>query len=176
MSNLVPATKSAYAAAGVNIDSKMDALKSIKTMVAAAKTVNVVGGIGSFGGLCRLPQGSSKDTLLVSSTDGVGTRANFVDVPMLTTDKPGSFVLDFQGTAVGICCTCGQDVGTARYSIDGGKAVTLDMVTEWSGYVHIPWVYVLADGLEPGRHTLRFEVLKGERTGCHIRNFVVNGN
>ena len=109
-------------------------------------------------------------------TDGVGTRANFVDVPMLTTDRPGSFVLDFQGTAVGICCTCGQDVGTARYSIDGGKAVTLDMVTEWSGYVHIPWVYVLADGLEPGRHTLRFEVLKGERTGCHIRNFVVNGN
>ena len=74
MSNTVPAAKSAYAAAGVNIDSKMDALKSIKTMVAAAKTVNVVGGIGSFGGLCRLPQGSPKDTLLVSSTDGVGTK------------------------------------------------------------------------------------------------------
>ena len=109
-------------------------------------------------------------------TDGVGTRTNFADVPMLTTDKPGSFVLDFEGTAIGICCTCGKDVGVVEYTIDGGKPRTLDTVTEWSGYVHIPWVYVLADGLEPGRHTLKLKVLKGERTGCHIRNFVVNGN
>ena len=74
MSNPVAAAKSAYAAAGVNIDNKMDALKAIKTMVGSTKTVNDVGGIGSFGGLCRLPQGSSKDTILVSSTDGVGTK------------------------------------------------------------------------------------------------------
>ena len=69
-----PAAKSAYAAAGVNIDNKMEALKAIKTMIGSTKTVNVVGGIGSFGGLCRLPQGSPKDTILVSSTDGVGTK------------------------------------------------------------------------------------------------------
>ena len=74
MINQQPAAKSAYAAAGVNIDNKMEALKAIKAMVGGTKTVNVVGGIGSFGGLCRLPQGSPKDTLLVSSTDGVGTK------------------------------------------------------------------------------------------------------
>jgi selenophosphate synthetase-related protein len=74
VSNPVAVAKSAYAAAGVNIDNKMDALKAIKTMVGSTKTVNVVGGIGSFGGLCRLPQGSPKDTILVSSTDGVGTK------------------------------------------------------------------------------------------------------
>ncbi len=68
------AKTSAYAKAGVNIDNKMSALQAVKTMVGATKTVNVVGGIGSFGGLCRLPQGSTKDTLLVSSTDGVGTK------------------------------------------------------------------------------------------------------
>jgi phosphoribosylformylglycinamidine cyclo-ligase len=68
------ASKSAYAAAGVNIDNKMSALQAIKTMVGATKTSNVVGGIGSFGGLCRLPQGSGSGTLLVSSTDGVGTK------------------------------------------------------------------------------------------------------
>ena len=66
-------TPSAYAASGVNIDSKMNALKSIKQMVGATKTVNVVGGIGSFGGLCRMPQGP-KDQILVASTDGVGTK------------------------------------------------------------------------------------------------------
>ena len=65
--------QSAYAAAGVNIDSKMNALKAIKTMVASTKTVNVAGGIGSFGGLCRLPQGM-RDPLIVASTDGVGTK------------------------------------------------------------------------------------------------------
>ena len=69
-----PERTSAYAQAGVNIDNKMSALKAVKQLVSATKTVNVVGGIGSFGGLCRLPQGSTKDTLLVSSTDGVGTK------------------------------------------------------------------------------------------------------
>ena len=67
------AKPSAYAAAGVNIDNKMSALQAIKKMVGATKTVNVAGGIGSFGGLCRLPQGL-KDPLLVASTDGVGTK------------------------------------------------------------------------------------------------------
>ena len=67
------AKDSAYAAAGVNIDSKMDALKAVKAMVGSTRTVNVAGGIGSFGGLCRLPQGQ-KDPLIVASTDGVGTK------------------------------------------------------------------------------------------------------
>jgi len=91
--NAATAMKSAYAAAGVNIDSKMDALKSIKTMVGATKTVNVVGGIGSFGGLCRLPQGSPKDTLLVSSTDGVGTKLK-VAVMMKRHDTVGQDIVN----------------------------------------------------------------------------------
>ena len=64
--------KSAYAAAGVNIDVKMDAVGSIKQMVAATKTQNVIGGIGAFGGLHKVPQG--KDMVLVASSDGVGTK------------------------------------------------------------------------------------------------------
>ena len=55
VTNNETAPKSAYASAGVNIDNKMEALAAIKAMVASTKTVNVVGGIGSFGGLCRLP-------------------------------------------------------------------------------------------------------------------------
>jgi len=64
--------KSAYAQAGVNIDVKMNAVGSIKQMVAATKTQNVLGGIGSFGGLHKVPAG--KDRILVASTDGVGTK------------------------------------------------------------------------------------------------------
>ena len=64
--------KSAYAQAGVNIDVKMNAVGSIKQMVAATKTANVIGGIGAFGGLHKVPSG--KDMVLVASTDGVGTK------------------------------------------------------------------------------------------------------
>ena len=42
--------KSAYAQAGVNIDVKMNAVGSIKQMVASTKTANVIGNIGAFGG------------------------------------------------------------------------------------------------------------------------------
>ena len=65
-------TKSAYAKAGVNIDVKMNAVASIKQMVASTKTANVIGGIGAFGGLHKVPSGQGM--ILVSSTDGVGTK------------------------------------------------------------------------------------------------------
>ena len=65
-------TKSAYAQAGVDIDAKMGAVGSIAQMVSSTKTQNVLGGIGSFGGLFKGPAG--KDQILVASTDGVGTK------------------------------------------------------------------------------------------------------
>ncbi|MGN0833496.1 MAG: phosphoribosylformylglycinamidine cyclo-ligase [Kiritimatiellia bacterium] len=64
--------KSAYAQAGVNIDVKMNAVGSIRQMVAATKTAGVIGNIGAFGGLHRVPKG--KDMILVASSDGVGTK------------------------------------------------------------------------------------------------------
>ncbi len=67
----VAVSKSAYAAAGVDIDSKMSGIQNIKKMVAATKTSQVLGGIGSFGGLFRSP---GTDEILVASTDGVGTK------------------------------------------------------------------------------------------------------
>ena len=65
-------TKSAYAAAGVDIDVKMGGVASIKQMVASTKTPSVIGNIGAFGGLHKVPKG--KDMVLVSSADGVGTK------------------------------------------------------------------------------------------------------
>jgi phosphoribosylformylglycinamidine cyclo-ligase len=62
---------SAYAQAGVDIDSKMSGIEIIKKMVATTTTKGVVGGIGSFGGLFHSP---GKEFLLVASADGVGTK------------------------------------------------------------------------------------------------------
>ncbi len=66
-----PAKKSAYARAGVDIDVKMRALKDAKKKIQQTFTAGAVGEIGSFGGLFKSP-GTGK--LLVSSTDGVGTK------------------------------------------------------------------------------------------------------
>jgi phosphoribosylformylglycinamidine cyclo-ligase len=63
--------KSAYAMAGVDIDSKMSGIQSIKEMVQATATKGVIGGIGNFGGLFTSP---GKESILVASTDGVGTK------------------------------------------------------------------------------------------------------
>ncbi len=62
---------SAYAQAGVDIDSKMSGIEIIKKMVSTTTTKGVVGGIGSFGGLFHSP---GSESLLVASTDGVGTK------------------------------------------------------------------------------------------------------
>lgn len=100
------------------------------------------------------------------------TRPGFVGVPMLSTDDGGSFEFGFDGRAVGIFCVCGPDSGVAEYSIDGGPVQTLNMWTNWSRGLYLPWLYVLSDTLADGHHTLKFTVPSGK--GCHIRDFAVN--
>ena len=63
--------KSAYAAAGVDIDQKMAGIAAIKKMVKSTRTPGVLNDIGSFGGFFASP---GKDKVLVASTDGVGTK------------------------------------------------------------------------------------------------------
>ncbi len=63
--------KSAYASAGVDIDEQTAGLKAIKKMVTSTATPGVLSGIGPFGGMFRSP---GKDSILVASTDGVGTK------------------------------------------------------------------------------------------------------
>lgn len=63
--------KSAYASAGVNIDEQTEGLSSIKKLVKSTATPGVLSNIGSFGGMFRSP---GSDSVLVASTDGVGTK------------------------------------------------------------------------------------------------------
>jgi phosphoribosylformylglycinamidine cyclo-ligase len=48
-------------------------VERIRSSVESTRRPEVLGGLGGFGGLCRLPQGMRKP-LLVSGTDGVGTK------------------------------------------------------------------------------------------------------
>ncbi len=65
--------KISYKEAGVDIDAGNSLVERIKPVVKETFNENVVGGIGSFAGAFRLPQGYKKPVLL-SATDGVGTK------------------------------------------------------------------------------------------------------
>jgi phosphoribosylformylglycinamidine cyclo-ligase len=63
-----------YREAGVDIDEAARAVERIAMAAAATSTPAVLGGIGGFGGLFRFDPTSHRDPVLVSSTDGVGTK------------------------------------------------------------------------------------------------------
>ncbi len=62
-----------YRDAGVNIDAGNEFVEKIKSSVASTKRPGVMGNLGGFGGLFELPEGY-KQPVLVSGTDGVGTK------------------------------------------------------------------------------------------------------
>ena len=68
-------TGASYRDAGVDIEAGESAVERIKPLVASTTRPGVVGGIGGFGGLFDPAATGYENPLLVSSTDGVGTKA-----------------------------------------------------------------------------------------------------
>ena len=62
-----------YRAAGVDVGAGDEAVRRIAPLAASTRRPEVLGGIGAFAAFCRVPQGY-RDPVLVSSTDGVGTK------------------------------------------------------------------------------------------------------
>jgi phosphoribosylformylglycinamidine cyclo-ligase len=62
-----------YKDAGVDIDAGEELVERIKPLARLTRRPEVVSGIGGFSGLCSIPAGY-KQPLLVSGTDGVGTK------------------------------------------------------------------------------------------------------
>lgn len=63
-----------YKAAGVDIDAGEALVERIKPMVATTRRPEVMGGLGGFGALFELPVDRYRAPVLVSATDGVGTK------------------------------------------------------------------------------------------------------
>lgn len=63
-----------YKKCGVDTDRANSFVESIKPYARLTRRPEVLAGIGGFGALCRLPQRKYKNPILVSSTDGVGTK------------------------------------------------------------------------------------------------------
>src|SRR5512135_2999885 len=65
--------RGAYAASGVNVAAGERAVELMRAAVATTRRPEVVGDLGGFAAAMGLPPGS-RDPLLVSATDGVGTK------------------------------------------------------------------------------------------------------
>lgn len=63
-----------YKDAGVDIDAGNELVERIKPLVKRTHRPEVLAGIGGFGGLFALPPGKYREPVLVSGTDGVGTK------------------------------------------------------------------------------------------------------
>jgi phosphoribosylformylglycinamidine cyclo-ligase len=63
-----------YKDAGVDIDAGNELVERIKPLVTRTRRPEVLAGIGGFGGLFALPPGRYDEPVLVSGTDGVGTK------------------------------------------------------------------------------------------------------
>lgn len=67
------ATNLTYKDAGVDIDAGEELVERIKAPVKRTTRPEVIGGLGGFGALTRIPKGYT-EPVLVSGTDGVGTK------------------------------------------------------------------------------------------------------
>ena len=89
---------SSYAESGVNVQAGYDAVRLMRGYVERTMIPGVIGGLGGFGGMFALPEGM-KNPVLVSGTDGVGTKLKI------------AFMMNRHNT-VGIDCVamCANDV------------------------------------------------------------------
>ena len=114
--------------------------------------------------------------------DGKGTRANYVNVPMLVGEYPGKIIkFEFKGNAVGIAVAAGPDAGIIEYSIDDSDWQKQDLFTQWSKNLYLPWFYTLGSGLKSGKHMLQIRLTNeknAESTGnkCVLRYFYFNAS
>ncbi|GLY12245.1 phosphoribosylformylglycinamidine cyclo-ligase [Pseudobacillus badius] len=88
-----------YEAAGVNIEAGYEAVERMKKHVKRTNRAGVMGTLGSFGGMFDLSAAGVKEPVLVSGTDGVGTKLKL------------AFMMDRHDT-IGIDCVamCVNDV------------------------------------------------------------------
>lgn len=67
-------SKNAYAQSGVDVEAGYEVVERIKKHVARTERLGVLGALGGFGGMFDLTQLDVKEPVLVSGTDGVGTK------------------------------------------------------------------------------------------------------
>jgi hypothetical protein len=112
--------------------------------------------------------------------DHVGTRDGFVKVPVLESTKEGATLsLKFKGNAIGMSIVSGPDAGIVNYTIDNGAEQHIDLYTQWSSFLHLPWYVLFGSGLSKGNHELKLTISNEKNknskgNACRIVYFLLN--
>ncbi len=116
-----------YKDAGVDITLADEIVKEIKPLISKTSIPGVIGSIGGFGGLFSLTSQKYKEPVLVSSTDGVGTKLKIA----FALDKHISVGMDLVAMCVNDIVTYGAKplffldyISTGKLS----KKVTVDLI------------------------------------------------
>lgn len=141
-----------YAAAGVDITAGYKAVELMKSHIARTMTAGVSSELGGFGGLFELDTAGMERPVLVSGTDGVGTKLKLA----FLMDKHGTVGIDCVAMCVNdiICCgakplffldyiACGRNVperiarivaGVAEGCVQSGAALIGGETAEMPGF------------------------------------------
>lgn len=98
-------TSLSYQDAGVNIDAGNSLVDRIKPFTARTKREGVLGGLGGFGALFELPTDRYKQPVLVSGTDGVGTKLKLA----MQLNKHDTIGIDLVAMCVNDIIVCGAE-------------------------------------------------------------------
>lgn len=117
---------STYKQAGVDIEAGDALVEKIKPFAARTRRPEVISGVGGFGGLFALPKGKYEEPVLVSGTDGVGTKLKLA----FLTGRHRTVGIDLVAMSVNDILTSGAEplffldyFATGKLSVDEAAAV-----------------------------------------------------
>lgn len=134
-----------YKQSGVDIDKAERFIESIKPYARTTRRPEVLAGIGGFAALCRLPQRKMKEPILVSSTDGVGTKL-----------KCAKLVRHFEGLGIDLVAMNVNDILT----LGAEPLFFLDYFAV--GKVDVPMMNEVVRGVAKGCHESGCALIGGE--------------
>ena len=115
-----------YREAGVDIDAGAALVEAIKPMAASTARSGTQAGLGGFGALFDLKAAGFRDPILVSTTDGVGTKLKVA----ITLDRHDTVGIDLVAMCVNDLVVQGAEplffldyFATGRLSVEAGRAI-----------------------------------------------------
>jgi len=103
-STSTPNTGLSYKDAGVDIEAGDALVDRIKSVAKRTSRPEVMGGLGGFGALCKIPKGY-EEPVLVSGTDGVGTKLRLA----LNLNRHDTIGQDLVAMCVNDLLVCGSE-------------------------------------------------------------------
>ena len=119
-----------YRDAGVDIEAGEELVQRIKPLAKSTRTKHVLGSLGGFAGLCAVPQ-DVEDPVLVSGTDGVGTKLRLA----FELQRHDTIGIDLVAMCVNDIITVGAEplffldyFATSKLDVEQGEAVIRGIV------------------------------------------------